>query len=342
MNLENRNEPLVSIIVPVYNAQTYLRDCLDSLLNQDLPSWEILCVNDGSTDSSGEILAEYACQYPQVKVLYQENAGVSAARNHGLQEARGTYISFCDSDDFLMEGLLGMMCRYLTEKNADIGFYNEMWVPEDCRNEKAHVASEADVTVGIDEQIRNTVESVLMLVKREHLDKYDARFHAQIAYAEDALFMIDIMRHMDPEKVIHVHQNGYYHRNTPGSAMNAAKVKRIPRHYKSMRILAVELQERLHQEVVSEAVKQHMTELLNIAVCNALYDGFFLVDRKPEEILRELRADGSYPQPFNRNYLKKRPVKEMVFNYLRFLFPVPLYYSIITRLVRLAMKIKKM
>lgn len=339
--MNDLKEPLVSIIVPVYNAQAYLTDCLDSLLNQDLPSCEILCINDGSTDSSGEILEQYARKYPQVKPVWQENAGVTAARNHGLDLAKGTYVSFCDSDDFLMEGILGMTVRHMTQKNADIGFYDELWIPEDFRYKKERVEQDAAVTAGLDEQVRNTVEIVLMLVKREHLSRHNLRFHSQIVYAEDALFMVDVMRRMDPEKVIHVHQYGYFHRNNPTSVMNAAKMKRIPRHYRSMRILAVELRERLRQEVSCESVKRHMTDLLNIVVCNALYDGFFLTDRKPEEILRELREDGSYPQPFNRKYLRITSLRETVYNYLRFLFPIPLYYSVISRLVRLFLKIKK-
>ena len=336
------SEPLVSVIVPIYNAQRFLRDCLDSLLQQDLPSLEILCINDGSTDGSAEILAEYAATYPQVKPIWQENAGVSAARNKGLLLAKGKYIAFCDSDDFLMDGILGMTARYMEEYNAEIGFYDKVWVPESYGYAKERVPDQVEVTVGIDEHIQNTVEIFLMLVKREHLQKCDCQFHCQISYAEDALFMVDVMRTVSAETVIHVHQDGYFYRNNPASAMNADRVKRMPRHYQSMRLLAGELQKRLNAADKPEPpVEQHMRGLLNIAVCNALHDGMFLADRSPESILHELKKEGLYPQPFDVGHLKKRPMREMLYHYVRFLFPVPLYYSVISRIIRLMLKLKK-
>ena len=106
-----------------------------------------------------------------------------------------------------------------------------------------------------------------------------------------------------------------------------------------MRTLATEVKQRLVEGNADADMVCHMKNLLNIAVCNAMYDGFFLMDRTPESILRELRADGVYPQPFNRKYLRIKSLRETVFNYIRFLFPIPLYYSLITRLIRLVLKL---
>ena len=86
--------PKVSVIIPVYNSSEYIRHCLDSLLSQTLQDIEILCVDDGSTDDSLSILEEYSRKDQRVRVLTQENAGAGAARNHGLREARGKYLSF--------------------------------------------------------------------------------------------------------------------------------------------------------------------------------------------------------------------------------------------------------
>ena len=93
--------PKVSVIVPIYNGEKYLRECLDSIVNQSLRDIEIICVNDGSTDSSGEILCEYASCDGRVKVISQENCGTSMARNRGLLEARGEYLLFVDADDLI-------------------------------------------------------------------------------------------------------------------------------------------------------------------------------------------------------------------------------------------------
>ena len=91
----------VSVIIPVYNVENYLEECLDSIINQTLKDIEIICINDGSTDNSLEILNDYASKDSRIKVLTQENKGLSATRNHGLKLAEGEYIYFMDSDDIL-------------------------------------------------------------------------------------------------------------------------------------------------------------------------------------------------------------------------------------------------
>lgn len=93
--------PKVSIIVPVYNVEPHLRQCMDSLINQTYRNIEIICVNDGATDESGEILAEYAAKDSTIKVISQKNAGLSAARNVGFSFATGDYVMYVDSDDWI-------------------------------------------------------------------------------------------------------------------------------------------------------------------------------------------------------------------------------------------------
>lgn len=83
-----------SIIIPVYNVEKYLRQCLDSVLAQTYPDWEAICVNDGSTDSSPAILKEYADKDKRIKVIHQSNMGVSGARNTGIRESQGDYLFF--------------------------------------------------------------------------------------------------------------------------------------------------------------------------------------------------------------------------------------------------------
>ena len=86
--------PKVSVIIPVYNVEKYLRECLDSVINQTLKDIEIICVDDGSTDSSGKILDEYAQKDKRIKVIHQENQGLGAAHNVGIDLAKGEYIGF--------------------------------------------------------------------------------------------------------------------------------------------------------------------------------------------------------------------------------------------------------
>lgn len=91
----------VSVVIPVYNVEGYLEECLDSVINQTLEDIEIICINDGSTDNSLEILEEYAKKDNRIKILNQENQGISATRNNGLKICKGKYICFLDSDDYL-------------------------------------------------------------------------------------------------------------------------------------------------------------------------------------------------------------------------------------------------
>ena len=90
---------LLSVIIPVYNTEKYLPRCLDSVINQTLREIEILCVDDGSTDSSPSVLQDYARRDPRIRVIRKENGGLVSARKAGIQEAKGTYIGYVDSDD---------------------------------------------------------------------------------------------------------------------------------------------------------------------------------------------------------------------------------------------------
>ena len=110
-------EPKISVIIPIYNTAAYLPRCLDSILQNTYRSLEIICVNDGSTDDSAVILERYAAADSRIIAVNQENAGVSAARNTGLDMATGDFIAFVDSDDWVhpqyFEILIQFTCNYL-------------------------------------------------------------------------------------------------------------------------------------------------------------------------------------------------------------------------------------
>ena len=112
--------PKVSVIIPVYNVEEYLRECLDSVVNQTLKEIEIICVDDGSTDNSLEILKEYAKKDSRITVITQQNLHAGVARNAGLAVARGEYLSFLDSDDFFEHNMLEEMHKKVIETKADI------------------------------------------------------------------------------------------------------------------------------------------------------------------------------------------------------------------------------
>ena len=113
-------KPIVSVILPVYNVAPYLRQSLDSLINQTLKNIEIICVDDGSTDESGKILDEYREKDERIKVIHKENAGTGAARNDGLKLATGECIGFVDPDDWVLPNMYERLYSVLKEKNLDI------------------------------------------------------------------------------------------------------------------------------------------------------------------------------------------------------------------------------
>ncbi len=118
--------PLVSVIVPVYNVEQYLRRCLDSILGQTMPDWEAICVDDGSPDGSASILAEYAERDSRFRILTKENGGLSSARNAGTAWARGKYVNYVDSDDFIHPQTFELAVALAERDRSDI----VSWVPD--------------------------------------------------------------------------------------------------------------------------------------------------------------------------------------------------------------------
>lgn len=120
----NEQNVVLSVIVPVYNVEIYLKQCIDSLINQTFKGFEIILVDDGSTDNSGSICDEFAEKYDNVFAFHKQNGGLSSARNYGIEKARGEYLAFIDSDDFvesnMFEHLVGNALKY----NADISMCN--------------------------------------------------------------------------------------------------------------------------------------------------------------------------------------------------------------------------
>lgn len=202
---------ILSLIVPVYNTEAYLDDCLQSLLAQDisLEEYEIICVNDGSTDGSMEILRRYEKEYPNVIVVDQPNGGVCRARNAGLQEAKGAFIWYVDSDDFLQENCLGELAAILKEGHLDrLVIGNYLYLDGGDNREMKQNTSWEDSVVW-----RN-------LFRREFLMERNLLFHyPELSFGEDALYMYEVTRQCPKTGVMDMPV--YFHRERPGSLSTA-------------------------------------------------------------------------------------------------------------------------
>ena len=133
----------ISIIVPVYNAEKYLEKCIESILGQTYDDWELLLINDGSVDASGKICDFYASKDERIKAFHQDNAGVSVARNYGIKESCGEFLTFVDSDDYITENHIEGLIEAMQEKSCDLSVadiffkqgdkvWNNAWIRRDA------------------------------------------------------------------------------------------------------------------------------------------------------------------------------------------------------------------
>ena len=137
-NMNKEAVPPVSVIIPVYNGEKYLEECLDSIIGQTEKDIEIICVDDGSTDRSGEILEEYSRKDKRIQVFHQKNGGASSARNTGIRHARGRYIYFMDCDDILHPGTLDYCFDRAEKESLDMLMFSARAFFENEEVEKAH------------------------------------------------------------------------------------------------------------------------------------------------------------------------------------------------------------
>lgn len=215
--------PLVSIIVPVYNVERYLDKCLNSILKQTFHEFELILVDDGATDGSGKICDYYSKKDERIKVIHKQNGGVSSARNAGIEEAAGEYIYFCDSDDYIDETLLSSIVNLIDSK-ADLFMfgYNAVyengktleWLPkgndiyEICSPDDRHVFMlEMASIINFGGALWNKVFS------KRIIDEYNLRFNNDLSYFEDVSFVICYSLHASKAVVIKTALYNYVRRS---------------------------------------------------------------------------------------------------------------------------------
>lgn len=224
-NASSTGAPLICIIVPVYNVERYLHQCLDSLISQSLKNIEIICIDDGSTDASPAILAEYAARDSRLRILTQSNAGQGAARNRGLDIAQAPYIMFCDSDDWyeqdMCETMLGAIEQSPDADMALCGFR--------CEWDRAGVGQESENTEMPYSGFQHLSLSVLKtcvvgppfkIYRREFIEAHHIRFPEGLRY-EDFYFWYVCAAHargiyFEPKPL-------YHYRMREGSTMHETR-----------------------------------------------------------------------------------------------------------------------
>lgn len=186
--------PEISVVVPVYNSERYLAECLESIINQTFTGIEVICVNDGSTDGSRSILEEYAAKDTRVKLINTLNSGQGRARNTALDAAEGKYISFVDSDDFLAADAYERCISILDGQNCDILFFGVKvfggFKPEfhDEKNEYNMPKYEGGLEITDEIRLNSNVSLWSKIFRRDIIEKYAIRF-SDAKHAEDVAFI---------------------------------------------------------------------------------------------------------------------------------------------------------
>lgn len=210
--------PLFSIIVPVYNAIAFVGDTIHNLLRQDVNK-EILLINDGSTDDSLQLIKQYESKYDCIKVVDKKNGGVSSARNVGLNVAKGDYVIFVDSDDFIDDGLLERCEIILQRKSTDAVIFSYKYVyPKSSRKDICFRYKSSDY-YSLKEWLNEFYQlwscHILHCIgtkvyRKSVIDQYNIRFNESISYLEDISFALEYLSHIS--NIYYLDEPAYHYR----------------------------------------------------------------------------------------------------------------------------------
>lgn len=192
--------PKISIIVPIYNAERYLSKCIDHILSQTLSNFEVLLINDGSTDNSAQICENYANKDSRIKIIQKINGGVSSARNVGLRKSNGEWICFVDSDDCIEPNYLESF-GIIDDSVIDLYAQGYRIIDTDKTD---IIKKPCDVGMFNPEEAFEILESsdilnspVFKLYKRSIIEKFNISFDENISYGEDHIFSLDYFAHVN-------------------------------------------------------------------------------------------------------------------------------------------------
>lgn len=289
--------PILSIIIPVYNIQDYIRECLDSLLKQDLSACEVICVNDGSTDNSLAILDEYKSAYPTVfQVLTQANQGQAAARNAALDIARGEYIAFLDGDDFYLPSAIETIKSYIqSNPNVDVFYWDCAITSNGTRYYtlpyRAPITQTTTDFYDWEYQNYGTTPAGCVwggVYCRSFLNQHNLRMLSGVRY-EDELYIFSMFLNNGVVMALHLDQPFYHYRTgREGSTVTTLTQKNFVDRLKVSREMNALLQQ---SSYISEARRHKIFELYLQNIIEAYQNGFIrlvtkLMTKKDIEVMQ--------------------------------------------------------
>lgn len=302
---------LLSIIVPVYNVEKYLRKCVDSLLTQDLSheEYEIILVDDGSTDQCGMICDEYAAGHTNLKVLHQQNGGLSAARNSGVAVAQGRYVQFVDSDDYLEPNVLKILAEKMETDQLDVLRFNYRNVNEQYeeiepnKDPKRWVDYSSEVCDGLtflNERLGPACYACQFMARRELLT--DCRFKEGI-YFEDTEWtprmLIKAQRAASTDMMVY---NYLFREGSITLSVDEAKKRKVL----ADKLLLVDSLKAQMQQVADKRWFEDMIAQTVISIISYVAANYF---DKRKEVIAALTKKGVFPlSTYQSNQTGKRKI----------------------------------
>lgn len=294
--------PLLTYIVPIYNTEAYVLQCLQSIVSQDMDadSYEVLAVDDGSTDSSCALVRSFALEHPQVRVLAQRNAGVSAARNLALDNARGCYLMFVDSDDHICNNSVPRLLNRIQDENLDVLSFNYCCMDMEG-NQLPHTRDDNYVTTapstGFDFLTAHSMTPYVwrFIVRREYLEQGHWRFDPSLIVCEDGALIARFL--LNAPRVAHDAQQVYCYVKRGDSAMHNTDREHLRRRICSQvdSAASINATARQFENSMGQQAPASVDGVRNVylffSMTKALTTG--LVD----ETLERIRKAGLYPFP---------------------------------------------
>ena len=287
-------QDLVSIIVPVYNVEQYLKDCLDSILQQSYSNIEIIIVNDGSTDGSKEAVIPFLSD-KRVKYIEQENKGLSGARNTGLKRALGKYIVFVDSDDYIGKNMLKEVVFLMKTYSLDLVRFNGISFVEELNEtfkegnyDFSHRLEENKLykEESLDLNRRTFSSSVcLYITTRELISKNQLVFYENVLH-EDELFTTQVFLHT--KRMMYKNVSYYHRRYRSNSIMTDLSSEKKEQSFDSYRVLFNELEKMMKSNNYTESQKKFIKRQM-ISIYSGLKNSQ-INENKKKKVLKKINS----------------------------------------------------
>ena len=324
----------LSIVIPLYNAEAYIKDCLSSLVKQSIDPgrYEIMVVDDGSTDNSLKVAKDFAANYPNVRVIEQENQGVSAARNAGIDQARGTYLYFIDADDYLAQNTLDKVLNDALKRNLDVLCFKSLSTKERSLPSYSNLD-----TYQIDSQILTGIEFIAnypiinsvwwFIVKKDFLLRNKLQFIKGIWW-EDVIFSMEIL--VAAERVSSTNLDVHRYYNNPKSTINKKEAVHYNKIIKDLKYVVIKMNEVINKVISKngdmdkciEKIKEKQHYFIFILLARLIKSSMKV--KAVGVYVRELKSYGLYPITCFPGKMEVSLLNKMavyIFNRFYLLFP---------------------